>query len=92
MSGAELACMNSIDIALDDDTHLLLVNRVFAPHDSSKDVTFATRWIRHVGTKFHPNVKGCCRKSPHVGAQCRKWFSIGQEQRKYLHDGINTHV
>lgn len=66
MSGAELACMDSNDKALDDDTHPLLVNRVFAPHDWIKDVTFATRWIRHVGTKFHPNVRGYCIKLPHV--------------------------
>lgn len=28
-----------------------MINRVFAAHDLNEDVTFATRWSRHVGGK-----------------------------------------
>ena len=43
--------MESNDPALDCVAQLLMINRVFAAHDLNEDVTFATRWARHVGGK-----------------------------------------
>ena len=51
MNGVLLACMESNDKALDEVAHLLMINRVFATHNLGEDVTFATRWSRHVGGK-----------------------------------------
>ena len=46
-----LACMESNNKALDEVAHLLMINRVLATHNLGEDVTFATRWSRHVGGK-----------------------------------------
>nr|CCA18925.1 AlNc14C59G4388 [Albugo laibachii Nc14] len=52
MTGVLLGCMDANDKALDEVAHLLLINRVFAAYNLDEDVTFATRWKRHVGGKF----------------------------------------
>nr|CCA18945.1 AlNc14C60G4408 [Albugo laibachii Nc14] len=51
MTGVLLECMEANDKALDEVAHLLLINRVFAAYNLDEDVTFATRWKRHVGGK-----------------------------------------
>ena len=51
MNGMLLACMKSIDKALDEIAYLLQTNRVFAAHDLNEQFTFATRWSRHIGGK-----------------------------------------
>ena len=51
MHGVLISCMESNDPALDEVAHLLLINRVFAAHNLGEDVTFTTRWNRHVGGK-----------------------------------------
>ena len=51
MNGGLLACMEANDRALDEVAHLLLINRVFATYNLGEDVTFSTRWNRHVDDK-----------------------------------------
>nr|CCA24322.1 AlNc14C233G9341 [Albugo laibachii Nc14] len=52
MHGVLLACMDSNDPALDDLAHVLMINRLFAANNLNEDVTFATRWRRHVSGKI----------------------------------------
>ena len=51
MNGVLLSCMESNDSALDEVAHLLMINRVFAADNLGEDVTFSTRWSRHIGGK-----------------------------------------
>ena len=43
--------MESNDSDLDEVAHLLMINRVFAADNLGEDVTFSTRWSRHIGGK-----------------------------------------
>lgn len=43
--------MEANERALDEVAHLLLINRVFATYNLGEDITFSTRWNRHVDDK-----------------------------------------
>nr|CCA16778.1 pollike protein putative [Albugo laibachii Nc14] len=51
MHGVLLSCMDSNDPALNELAHILMTNRACAANNLNEDVTFATRWSRHVGEK-----------------------------------------
>ena len=71
MNEVLLSCMESNVIALDEVGHLLMINGLFAADNLGEDVTFSTRWNRHIGGNVPSKRDVLFKKVLRGGTQCR---------------------